>query len=69
MMTTAVVEKPARPALEPWLCDGTRREKRADGTFRDRPCNQPLLEAYLAPGSRIKKVCEKCGTVNTWRER
>ena len=54
-------ERDARRAvLEPWHCDGTLR----DG----RPCRKILMELDMERPSYIRKVCERCHSVNFWVE-
>lgn len=45
-----------RPALVPIICDGRTK----DG----RPCKRVLLDALLAPGSVIEKICDRCKKMN-----
>jgi len=48
-----------RAALEPWRCDGVK-----DG----RPCNKVLMELDWGRPSYIRKLCDRCGHVNTFVE-
>lgn len=44
------------PALVPIICDG----RLPDG----RPCKRFLMDALLAPGSRVEKRCDRCKKLN-----
>lgn len=49
-----------RAALEPWRCDGTKK----DG----HPCRRVLMELDPSRPSFIRKTCDNCGKVHVWVE-
>jgi hypothetical protein len=51
-----VIATEERRALEPWRCNG----KLKDG----RECRRVLMELDYSRTTLVRKVCEKCGTIN-----
>lgn len=47
----------ADTGLDAWRCSGTLK----DG----RPCRRILLEIDRSRPSLVRKICDRCGTVNT----
>jgi hypothetical protein len=43
--------------LKPWICGGVRKDGQR--------CTRILMEVALAPGSVVRKICDRCGTVHT----